>query len=409
MTAPQPEVAPFVVPPHVPPELVWDHDVDSFPMQFDDPYVGACDAMHAGPDIVWAKRGAHGGRPGWLLTRFQHLEEVYVDAARFSAAYSHGAARFLGFDLRLLPMESDPPDHKIYRQILQPFFQPSAVKSIEEMVRKTCDDLIARFETQGGCEFVGDFASLFPSHIFLNLMGMPHEKLPEFFEWEHAFLRGSSWEEQVAGTRALYDYMAEFAEERRRDPGDDLVSKIVTAEVAGRKLSDAEAVGMCMTLYLGGLDTVMNSLGWCFRHLARDPALQARLRNNPDDIPAAVDELLRAYGVTSTFRTVMEDCDFHGAPMRKGDIVALPTFFASRDARIYHDPHQVAVGRRPRSMSFGSGVHNCLGVHLAKREIRVVLDSFLRRFTNIRISANETEEWTTIMIWGVRRLPLAWD
>ena len=175
--------APVRLPPHVPAELVWDHDIDSFPMQFDDPYVGTCAALHGGPDIVWSPHSAHGARPGWILTRYRDLEDVYVDSHRFSAAHSHGAARFLGFELPLLPTESDPPLHRQYRQVIQPYLLPSAVRALEGMVKSTCDELVSRFAEQGGCEFVSDFSSLFPSYVFLELMGMPREMLPRFFEW----------------------------------------------------------------------------------------------------------------------------------------------------------------------------------------------------------------------------------
>lgn len=397
------------VPTHVPRELCWDHDIDAFTSQFEDPYVQACEVIHQGPDIIWAVKGAHGGRPGWVLTRFAHMQEVYIDSTRFSAGFSNGAARFLGFDLRLIPKESDPPLHRYYRQVLQPWFQPSAINSLEPVVRSICDELISYFADRSGCEFVLEFSSLFPSYVFLGLMGMPRELLPQFLEWEHSFLRGNSWEDQVAGTRAIYEYLRSYSEERRQNPGDDLVSKIVTAEVDGRKLTENEAIGMCMTLYLGGLDTVMNSLGWCMRHLAKDQVLQDRLRDDPDLISAAIEELLRAYGVSSTFRTVIEDIDFHGVPMRKGDIVALPTFFSSRDARQYPNPHVVDIDRKPRHLTMGSGVHNCLGIHLAKREIRIVLSEFLSRFSNIRIPGGEKEVLTTVMFWGVRKMPLVWD
>lgn len=401
--------APLRLPPHVPSKLIWNHSIDEFPMQFTDPYVGTCDSLHEGPDIVWSPHSAHGGRPGWLLTRYRDLEEVYIDSRRFSAAHSHGAARFLGFELPLLPTESDPPEHRHYRHVIQPHLTPSAVKALEAMVRATCGELISRFEHRGGCEFVADFSSLFPSYVFLELMGMPREMLSRFFEWEHAFLRGESWEEQVAGTRAIYDFIAQFTASRRRRPADDLTSRIIRSQLAGRPITEAEAIGFCMTLYLGGLDTVMNSSGWCMRHLAMDQELQERLRSNPDLIPVAIEELLRAYAVTSTFRTVMEDTELRGVPMRRGDIVALPTFLAGRDERAYEKAHVIDIDRRPRHLTFGSGVHNCAGIHLAKRELRAVIASFLERFRNIRIPDGDRPEWTTIMIWGIRKLPLIWD
>lgn len=409
MSSLEPQELPERLPAHVPPDLVWDHSIDSFPMRFDDPYVGTSAALHSGPDIVWSPHSAHGARPGWILTRYRDLEDVYIDSQRFSAAHSHGAARFLGFELPLLPTESDPPLHRHYRQVIQPYLQPSAVKSLEAMVAATCDELISGFADRGGCEFVSDFSSLFPSYVFLELMGMPRAMLPKFFEWEHAFLRGSTWQDQVAGTRAIYDYIAEFTASRRASPANDLTSRIVGSSIGNRPISETEAIGFCMTLYLGGLDTVMNSLGWCMRHLAIDQDLQSRLRADPDLIPPAIEELLRAYAVTSTFRTVMEDTEFRGVPMRRGDIVALPTFLAARDPRAYPDPHVIDIDRRPRHLTFGSGVHNCAGLHLARRELRVVIAAFLERFSNIRIAEGQSADWTTVMIWGIRRLPLIWE
>ncbi|RYD96182.1 MAG: cytochrome P450, partial [Sphingomonadales bacterium] len=368
------------VPDHVPAHLVWDHDIDSFPAQFADPYVGMSEAIHSGPEIVWAARGAYCGQPGWMLTRFAQIQEVHLDPARFSAALNRDASNLLGIELPLIPGESDPPRHRHYRQLIAPWFQPSAIAALDVKIRATCDDLIGRFAEQRRCEFVGEFSSLFPSYVFLALFGLPRELLSQFLGWENSFLRGQTMEERIGAMRAIYDYFKGCLEERARAPREDMITAIATGEVEGRRLSEAEAVGTCITLYIGGLDSVASGLGWYLRHLARDQALQDRLRRDPTLIPAAIEELSRAYGTNSTKRTVMADFDFHGAPMRKGDILAMPTFLSARDPREYDDPHVVDIGRKARSMTFGSGVHHCVGIHLAKREIRIVLSEFLSRF-----------------------------
>ena len=391
------------VPAHVPPELRWDHSIDSFPAGFADPYVGACDAIHAGPDIVWATKGAYTGRPGWMLTRFAHLQEVHFDPERFAAAESRDAAVLLGFDLPLIPFESDPPMHRHYRQLLQPWFQPSAVNAMEPMIRSICDELIAQFADRGGCEFVGEFSTLLPSHVFLELMGLPRAMLGQFLAWENGFLRGQSLEEKAAAMRAIHAYFRDYLAEKRKAPGSDLVSTLAGGEIEGRPLTEAEVLGMCIVLYIGGLDSVASGLGWYLRHLARDRELQDRLRRAPELIPLAVDELSRAYATNCTMRTVIQDTEFHGVPMRKGDIVALPTFFSARDPREYVNPHVIDIDRKAASMTFGTGVH------LAKREIRIVLAEFLARFREIRIAPGESEVWTTQTIWGVKKLPLAWE
>ena len=397
------------VPSHVPPELIWDESIDDFPARFADPYVGACEAIHAGPDVVWAAKGAYCGQPGWMLTRFAHVQEAHLNPAIFSAANNRDASNLLGFDLPLIPGESDPPQHRFYRQLLAPFFQPSAVAALDGMIHTTCDELIAGFEDRGGCEFVSEFSSLFPSYIFLALMDLPREMLPQFLAWEHGFLRGQTIQERIDAIIAIYAYFKERLDERRRSPGDDLITRIATGTVEGRPLTEAEAVGTCLTLYIGGLDSVASGLGWYLRHLALDQDLQARLRGEPSLIPAAVEEFSRAYGTNSNKRILTNDLDFHGAPMRQGDIVSLPTFLCSRDPREHADPHRINLVRKGRNMTFGAGAHNCIGIHLAKRELRIVLGQFLSRFDRFRIADDAEVVWTTQTIWGVKRLPLTWS
>ena len=399
---------PVDIPAHVPPGLIWDHDLGTFSAQFDDPFVGACDAIHEGPDIVWAT-SAYNGRPGWLLTRFALIDEVHMNPSQFAASLSRDVSSLLGMDVPLLPSESDPPDHKTYRQFIQPWFQPKYVSELEPRLRDICNGLIASFEDRGGCEFVGEFSHLFPSSVFLELMGLPQELLGQFLEWEDSFLRGDTLEVRAKATREIYDYFAGLLAERRRDPRDDMVSMIANGEIDGRRLADNEARGMCIMLYIGGLDSVTSGLGWYMRHLALDQELQSRLRDDPALIPSAIEELVRAYGTNATMRTVTEDIEFHGVAMRKGDIVVLPTFLSSRDPREYENPHIFDIGRRSRTMTFATGLHNCAGIHLAKRETRIVLEEFLSRFDNIRIPEGESVVWTTQAIWGVRKLPLVWD
>jgi cytochrome P450 len=395
------------LPSHVPPELYWDHDITKFAAQFEDPYVGVS-SLFDGPDIIWAK-AAFRGRPSWVFTRFAHIEEAFRDHANFSNRDSSDARNSLGVDWSPNPLEIDPPAHMGYRLILQPYFQPGHVNELEPMARQICRELIGKFEHKGTCEFISEFASAFPSYIFLEMMGMPREKLPEFMHWEDQFFRGADETTRASGAQSVMNYMDEFSKARQAHPTDDLVSKIVTARLDGRLLNYGEIMGMCVLLFFGALDTVLSSLGWYFRHLARDPALQARLRANPGQVPAAVDELLRAYGVTQTRRRVTRDFEFHGVTLKEGDWVVLPTYLAGRDPRQFANPHVIDIDRKARHLTFGSGVHNCLGIHLVRREIKVVLEEFISRFANIRITEGDTVTWHTDPVWGVSRLPLSWD
>jgi cytochrome P450 len=184
---------------------------------------------------------------------------------------------------------------------------------------------------------------------------------------------------------------------------------IINGQVKGRSLDHGEIMGMVMVLYFGGLDTVLSSLGWYFRHLAMDPALQQRLRDNPDDIAGATDDLLRAYGVVGTRRTVVKDVEIDGVLLKKGDAVLMPGYLACRDERQYTNPHVVDPDRKTRHLTLATGVHNCLGAHLAKREIRIVLEEWLSRFQNIRITEGSEQAWDSAGVWAMTKLSLAWD
>lgn len=406
MTTPDAATA-FTLPDHVPSERFWDDDITRFASQFEDPFIGI-GALHALPDLIYA-RGAARGAPGWVPTRFAILDRIFMDPANFSSADNIGVGPLIGVDWRLNPLEYDPPQHMAYRQTLQPFFQPKKVEGYDAMIRGIARELIAKVEDGKGCEFIDAFASLFPSYVFLDLFGLPREELPQFFEWEHMFTRSRDLAVRAQGARSILHYLEAYVDKRRATPADDLVTGIINGEIKGRPLDHGEVMGMVMVLYFGGLDTVLSSLGWYFRHLAMDPALQQRLRDHPDDIAGATDDLLRAYGVVGTRRTVVNDIEIDGVLLKKGDIVLMPGYLACRDERQYTNPHVVDPGRKARHLTLATGVHNCLGAHLAKREIRIVLEEWLSRFRNIRIVEGSEQAWDATGVWAMTKLELAWD
>jgi cytochrome P450 len=396
------------VPDHVPAHLVWDWDqgLAAYAQQGDDPYL-ALARLHAGPDIIWAKNLLF-GNPGWIITRHAPLQDAYLDTDHFSSDSQNLA--MLGVSWKLNPLEYDPPEHHQYRRILNPFFTPRAISALDETMKGVCDTLIEQFKDRGSCEFIGDFAEAFPSYIFLDLMGMPREMLPSFLEWERDMLRGPDPLKRLAAMQSVLGYLEKFLAEQRQNPGTELLRGILGAQVDdGRALDEGEVMGMCYLLYIGGLDTVYATLGWILRHLAMDHALQNRLRQNPQEVAAAVDEFVRAYAVAAPQRAIKKDLVFHGVQMRAGDTVLFPTYLAARDPRAFENPHVIDIDRRSRHLGFATGPHTCLGMHLAKRELRTVIEYFLSRFRNIRIADGEGYEYHAGGVLGVDRLPLRWD
>jgi cytochrome P450 len=393
----------------VPPELFWDHSFAEFARELPDPYLAAA-RLHDGPDIIWAQDASY-GNAGWILTRHALIREAFMDSEHFSSARTSSAVgQLLGVTWRLNPLEFDPPVHQVYRQILNPYFSPRAVNGLDSAVREVCDALISQFERRGSGEFIDDFATAFPAYVFMALMGMPRAMLPQFLEWEQALMRGTENSARVTGARSILHYLESFADEQRANPQTDLMKGIFAARIDGNPLNADEVMGMLFLLYIGGLDTVYSTLGWVMRQLSGDPLLQERLRANSEDIPLAIDEFSRAFGVAAPGRTVAKDFTFHGVSMRRGDTVLLPTYLASRDPRAFENPHVIDIDRRTRNnLSFATGPHTCLGMHLARREIRIVLEELLARLRNIRLPAGEPYEFHTGSVLGIDRLRLVWE
>lgn len=396
------------VPDHVPEELVWDHRLNDFTAELDDPFVAA-GRLHEGPGIIWATEASL-GKPGWVFTQHDLIRDAFQDYEHFSSARDATTSDVLGSMMRMIPVEVDPPEHHLYRRILNPFFTPMHVRTYTGMVQETCDGLVDKIAARGECEFISEFAEVFPNSIFLSLLGMPQDQLQQFLEWERQLLRSGDQSDYEASTQAaghIFRYLHGFIAEQRENPDrTEFINGLIEGTIHGRPLNEMEILGTCFLFYVAGLDTVYSTLGWIMRHLALDQGLQDRLRNNLDDIPKAVDEFTRAYAVPAPHRRVTGDFEFHGVKLREGDTVLLPIYLAARDPRTYSDPHRIDIDRGARSITFGTGPHICLGVHLAKRELRTVLEAFLTRFRSIRMPEGGAYEYHTGGVLGVDKLTL---
>lgn len=396
------------IPSHVPEECVWDHSLAAFLHEGDDPYV-AGERLHRGPGVIWAPTVAH-GRPAWIFTQHALIQEGFFDWEAFSSKRGANAA-VMDSSWLLLPVEADRPDHHHYRQVLNPLFTPSAIVRRAPAVQELCDALISSFVDRGNCEFISEFANILPNAIVISLLGLPRESLPEFLALEHEVIHGETPESRLVASRTVIDLLKRHiaSEQARPQASTDVMQAILSGRMPGRPFTEAEILGFVYLMFVAGLDTVAASLGWIMRHLAGDQELQARLRSNPEDIPKAIEEFTRAFGVSAPTRTVARDMDFHGVSLKAGEAVLLPTYLAGRDPRAWEDPHRIDIDRLPRHITFGTGPHICLGVHLAKREMKVMLEAFLSRMRNIRQPVGGRYEYHTTNTIGVDLLDLEWD
>ena len=204
------------------------------------------------------------------------------------------------------------------------------------------------------------------------------------------------------------NYLREVMAERKANPGDDLLSFAIKAEIDGRKLNDDETLGYAFNFFLGGLDTVTAHIGNIVRHLATNLDDQRYLRENPEKIKDAVEEFMRAYAAVTTYRTCKKETVLNGVTIKPGDKVALVTTLAGRDRDQFDDPHSVKLDRKPRHMSFATGPHTCLGLHLARRELRIALEEVFKVIPEFHIKPGTTIKSQAGVIIQPRSLELVW-
>lgn len=397
------------IPDHVPEHLVQDISFHSAPGIETDP-TAVIDALRDDRPIVYGL-GARRGKDAWIFKSYEVLVEAFQSPHLFSSNHFSGFSHLLGEDWLLIPPEVDPPMHGPYRRFLNKMFTPSQMTALEPTIAASVRELTDAALAKGSCDFQEALASPLPTWVFLGLVGLPIEDAPQFLAWADPLMHSVNPEEIAGGARAVRDYMIEAMKERAVNPRDDIMSRIATAEIDGRPMSETEKMAMAFNLYIAGLDTVTNALGATFLYLAQNQDVQRDLRANPDARSKAIEEILRSRVMVVNGRFVAQDMEFHGVVMKKGDRVALPTMFANRDPAQFPDPAKIDFERK-NSMShiaFGTGIHNCLGSHLARRELRIVVDEWLDRVPPFRIPEGEVPvTYGSSAVFGVERLPLEW-
>jgi len=389
-------------PGHVPEALFRPFDFFAFPGSERDVH-GAWKKLHEGPEMFWTPlNGGH-----WVCTRADDIETVYGDYTRFSSATEslpRGAT-----PLPQPPVEIDPPAHDAYRRIIMPEFSPRAMQGLERRARELTVSLIEGFRAAGHCEFVREFAKHMPIGIFLSIMQLPREDAARLVPLAEAKTRNSDVATSLNVHMQILDYIREKIEERRRRPGDDLISRVIRAEVNGRPLSHDEAVAMCGVVTFAGLDTVVSSLGFVMRFLAENPGHRQQLRENKALIPNAVNEFLRRFSPTNLAREVRHDMRYNGLDLRAGDAILLPTCLHGLDERRWNAPMQVDFDRpRVFHLAFGIGAHRCVGANLARTELRVMLEEWLPRIADFEITPGETPVTASGQVNAVTHLPISW-
>jgi|GEM_PF-28900 len=396
------------VPGHVPPELVIESDFFSDPGYATDPFAVVA-SQTTGPRVFYSP--THYLLPGgWVITRAEDVRYVLQHPELFSSKGQVSFSALIDESWDLIPVELDPPHHAGFRSLLNPLFSPKEVAKLEAGVRSAAVSLIEKFEGAREIEFISAFAQPFPVSVFLQLLGLPLDEMQKFLKWEHGLLKSFHLADRKAAAANIIGYLRRTAAERRTNPGNDLVSWAVQAEVDGRPLTDDEILGICFLLFIAGLDTVASSLGFHYHYLATHPELQAQLRADRSLIPAAVEEFMRLYSIVINHRRVLVDTEVGGVAMRAGDWMSVPTFNASRDPAEFENPHEFILDRAAnRHVAFSYGPHRCLGSHLARRELIVAMNEIFDRLPPFHLKEGAPHRTVGGAVFGVEELHLEFD
>ncbi len=300
----------------------------------------------------------------------------------------------IGNDVPLIPLSVDPPDHAKYRRLLDPQFSPKRMADLEPEARMLVNEIIDQFIGGDEFDFHEDFATPLPSTIFLALMGLPQDDLPQFLRWRDDTIRpqddahSTAEEKREAAGKAIEDYFETKIEEKRSHPDDRLLSTLVHGEVEGRPLTHAELLGTTHLLLLGGLDTVTATLDCMIVFLAQNPERRRALVDDGSLVGGAVEELLRHQTpVMMVPRIIAQDHEMGGVKLEAGDGAILLIGAANCDRDEFEGASEVRFDReRNRHLAFGGGAHRCLGSHLARLELTVALEEFHKRIGDYELA-----------------------
>lgn len=309
------------------------------------------------------------------------------------------------------PITSDPPVHTWARKLLLPPFSVTSVAKYEEETRELCRELIDGFIENGRADGATDYAQQIPPRVIASMLGLPKDMTGQFTEWVRGFLElgltNPELREQSA--RSIFEYVVGQIQERQANPGDDLISALLAQEVDGQPVPPPHIAGTCFLMIVAGIDTTWSSIGSAIWHLAQHPEDRARLIAEPEIMPNAIEELLRAYSPVTMARYVAEDTEYAGCPMSEGDKVLMNFPAANRDPKVFENPDHVDFGREKNPhIAFGVGIHRCAGSNLARMEMKVSIEEWLKRIPDFRLEDPDAVTWAGGQVRGPRKMALVW-
>jgi cytochrome P450 len=348
----------------------------------------------------------------WLPTRHDDIAAIAYDTEHFtsqSVIVSEARPMMPAPQGIAPPISSDPPFHHEARRLLLPAFSPKAIAPLEPFTREYCERLLDEVADLDVVDGAKQYAQHIPVRVIAEMLGFPPEDADQFRLFVHNALESVDLpiEERIMNFGPLFAYLERQVQEHLAHPRDDLTTFLLNAEMEGKPLGPEHVGGTIALLLIAGIDTTWSAIGASLWHLARTPADRERLVAEPDLLPMAIEELLRAYAPVTMARLVKDDFEFNGCPMKKNEWVLLPFPAANRDPEFFADSDDVLIDRiENRHAAFGLGIHRCAGSNLARMELKVALEVWLDRFPTFHLDDPDAVTWSGGQVRGPRTLPL---
>ncbi|MEI7715733.1 MAG: cytochrome P450 [Mycobacterium sp.] len=343
----------------------------------------------------------------YYLTRREDVLAALSNTKVFSARL---ALQPPGSPFPVVPLGFDPPEHTRYRKILQPYFSPQGLSKSRPVLQRHAAEMIAELAGRGSCEAMADFAKRYPFRVFLDLYGFPSGDLDQIIAWKDAIVADKPYmpAEDLQQGQKLLEYLVEAIEQRRRQPGSDMLSLIMNGE---GDFSDLELLGMSQLLILAGLDTVAAAIGFSLFELARRPDLRVALRGNPRQTRVFIEEIVRLQPSAPVApRVTTEFVNIGGMTLPPGTPVRLCMAAINRDGSDAVSTDELVMdGKVHRHWGFGGGPHRCLGSHLARIELTIVVAEWLRHIPDFDLPPGYRPDIKfPSKTFALRELPLSW-
>jgi cytochrome P450 len=383
----------------------WANDFDLFDDDFvRDPYPIYDELRQSCPVAHTTRRG-----DTWMPTTYDDVAAVAHDTEHFSSRNVGVVDGPTGNFLVAPPITSDPPFHTSARRLLLPAFSPKAIARLTPITERIADELLADIVPAGRCDAAEEYARHIPVRVIALMLGIPLEEEAQFTDWVVRILQIGPTDPEIGrqASRDVLDYFRGQVERRRDEPGDDLVTFLLQAEMDGAPLTEKHLLGTCFLLLVAGIDTTWSSIGASLWHLATHPDDLARLVAEPDLIETAVEEFLRAYAPVTMARTVVGEVEVGGRPACAGEKMLLTFPAANRDPAHFERADEILIDReRNRHVAFGVGIHRCLGSNLARMELKVAIERWLARIPSFRLADGGEVRWNGGQVRGPRTLPV---